>query len=83
MPKHVVSRTLRDPGWNATVLGRDAASALAALKQQPGKDLIKYGTSRLDDLLLRERLIDELHSGTCRWWSAAGSACSRTSTRRR
>jgi dihydrofolate reductase len=61
MPKHVVSRTLRDPGWNATVMGPDAASAIAMLKQQPGKDLIKYGTSRLDDLLLRERLIDELH----------------------
>jgi dihydrofolate reductase len=61
MPKHVVSRTLRDPGWNATVLGPDPASAIARLKQQPGKDLIKYGTSRLDDLLLREHLVDELH----------------------
>ena len=61
MPKHVVSRTLRDPGWNATVLGPDAAAAIAELKEQPGKDLIKYGTSRLDDLLLRERLLDELH----------------------
>jgi dihydrofolate reductase len=27
----------------------------------PGKDLIKYGTSRLDDLLLREHLLDQLH----------------------
>jgi dihydrofolate reductase len=61
MPKHVASRTLRNPGWNATVLGPDAAAAIAALKQQPGKDLIKYGTSRLDDLLLREHLVDELH----------------------
>jgi dihydrofolate reductase len=61
MPKHVASRTLRDPGWNATVLGPDVADAIARLKQQPGKDLIKYGTSRLDDLLLRERLLDELH----------------------
>jgi dihydrofolate reductase len=61
MPKHVVSRTLRDPSWNATVLGPDAADAVARLKEQPGKDLIKYGTSRLDDLLLRERLLDELH----------------------
>jgi dihydrofolate reductase len=43
------------------VLGTDAAGAIAALKQQPGKDLIKYGTSRLDDLLLREHLVDELH----------------------
>jgi dihydrofolate reductase len=61
MPKYVVSRTLRDPGWNASVLGPDAAAAIARLKQQPGKDLIKYGTSRLDDLLLREHLVDELH----------------------
>jgi len=61
MPKHVASRTLRDPGWNATVLGADAAAAIAELKQQPGKDLIKYGTSRLDDLLFREHLVDVLN----------------------
>jgi dihydrofolate reductase len=61
MPKYVASRTLRDPSWNATVLGPDVAAAIAQVKQQPGKDLIKYGTSRLDDLLLREHLVDELH----------------------
>jgi dihydrofolate reductase len=61
MPKHVASRTLRDPGWNATLLGPDAAAAIAELKQQPGRDLIKYGTSRFDDVLLREHLVDELH----------------------
>jgi dihydrofolate reductase len=61
MPKHVASRTLRDPGWNATVLGPDAAAAIAELKQQPGKDLIKYGTSRFDDVLFREHLVDELN----------------------
>jgi dihydrofolate reductase len=61
MPKPPASRALRDPGWNATVLGPDAAGAIAPLKQQPGKDLIKYGTSRLDHLLLRERLVDKLH----------------------
>jgi dihydrofolate reductase len=61
MPKHVASRTLRDPGWNATVLGPNVAEAIGRLKQEPGKDLVKYGTSRLDDLLLRERLVDELH----------------------
>jgi dihydrofolate reductase len=61
MPKHVASRTLRDPRWNATLLGPDVAGAIAELKQQPGKHLMKYGTSRLDDLLLREHLVDELH----------------------
>jgi dihydrofolate reductase len=60
MPKFVASRTLRDPDWNATVLGRDVAGALARLKEEPGKNLIKYGTGRLDDLLLREHLLDEL-----------------------
>jgi dihydrofolate reductase len=28
-------------------------------EDQPGKDLIKYGTSRFDDTLLRDHLIDE------------------------
>ena len=61
MRKYVASRTLRDPAWNATVLGLDVAGAITRLKQQTDKDLIKYGTSRLDGLLLHEHLLDELH----------------------
>jgi dihydrofolate reductase len=61
MPKYVASRSLSETEWNATLLGPDPSSAIARLKDQPGKDLIKYGTSRLDDLLLREHLVDELH----------------------
>lgn len=61
MPKYVATGTLRDPGWNATVLGADAASAIAELKRQSGKELVKYGTSRLDDTLLGHGLVDELH----------------------
>jgi dihydrofolate reductase len=34
--------------------------AIERLKAQPGKDLIKYGTSRLDATLLRAHLVDEL-----------------------
>src|SRR5262249_2883374 len=37
------------------------SGAIARLKDQPGKDLIKYGTSRLDETLVRDRLIDEFH----------------------
>jgi dihydrofolate reductase len=59
MPKYVASRTLAQTAWNATLLGPDPASAIAGLKDQPGKDLIKYGTSRFDDTLLRAHLIDE------------------------
>ena len=61
MPKYVASRSLTETAWNATLLGPDPASAIAQLKDQPGKDLIKYGTSRFDDTLVREGLIDEFH----------------------
>jgi dihydrofolate reductase len=59
MPKYVASRSLTQTAWNATLLGPDPSSAIARLKDQPGQDLIKYGTSRLDDTLLRDHLIDE------------------------
>ena len=59
MPKYVASRTLTQTRWNGTLLGPDPSSAIAGLKDQPGKDLIKYGTSRFDDTLLRANLIDE------------------------
>ena len=60
MPKYVASRTLSEVTWNATLLGPDIVGAIEQLKAQPGKDLIKYGLSRLDDTLLRARLVDEL-----------------------
>lgn len=60
MPKHVATRTLGDLGWNATPLGDDVAGGLARLKAQPGRNLIKYGTSRLDATLLAAGLIDEI-----------------------
>ena len=59
MPKYVASRSLTETTWNATLLGPDPSDAIARLKDQPGKDLIKYGTSRLDDTLVRDQLIDE------------------------
>jgi dihydrofolate reductase len=59
MPKYVASRTLTETAWNATLLGPDPSSAIARLKDQPGKDLIKYGTTHFDDTLLRDQLIDE------------------------
>jgi dihydrofolate reductase len=60
MPKYVASRSLDDVTWNATLLRPDIVTAIQDLKAQPGKDLIKYGTSRLDATLFRAGLIDEL-----------------------
>jgi dihydrofolate reductase len=60
MPKYVASRSLAEVTWNATLLGPDIVGAIERLKAQPGKDLIKYGTSRLDDTLLQAHLVDEL-----------------------
>ncbi len=60
MPKYVASRSLDDVTWNATLLGPDIVTAIQDLKAQPGKDLIKYGTSRLDATLFGAHLVDEL-----------------------
>jgi dihydrofolate reductase len=60
MPKYAASRSLTEVTWNATLLGPDVVKAIRDLKAQPGKDLIKYGNSRLDATLLSAQLIDEL-----------------------
>lgn len=60
MPKYVASRSLTELTWNATLLGPDTVGEIEQLKSQPGKDLIKYGTSRLDATLLGGGLVDEL-----------------------
>jgi dihydrofolate reductase len=59
MTKYVASRSLTETAWHATLLGPDPASAIDRLKNQPGKDLIKYGTTRFDDTLVGDHLIDE------------------------
>ena len=60
IPKYVASRTLNEATWNATLLGPDTVGAIEQLKAQPGKDLFKMGTGRVDDTLLRAGLVDEL-----------------------
>ncbi|UUZ60701.1 dihydrofolate reductase family protein [Nocardioides sp. B-3] len=61
MPKHVATRTLSDLSWNATPLAGDVGDAVAALKQEDGGDLLKFGTGELDQTLLARGLLDELH----------------------
>jgi dihydrofolate reductase len=59
MPKYVASRTLDEADWNATIIKGDLAAEVAKLKQEPGADLLIYGSGDLVDELTRHRLIDE------------------------
>jgi dihydrofolate reductase len=60
IPKYVASTTLTELSWNASPLSDDVAGQVAALKDQPGNYLLKYGTGRLDAILLQHGLLDEL-----------------------
>ena len=61
MPKHVASRTLTETTWNASLIEGDVAEAVAALKEQDGGDIVKYGTGELDKALAARQLVDEFH----------------------
>lgn len=61
LPKHVASRTLKEAGWNASVIEGDVPAAVSALKEEDGLDILKFGTGKLDHTLLEHRLVDELH----------------------
>jgi dihydrofolate reductase len=61
MRKLVASTTLREVTWNASIIEGDVAAALAELKRQPGRNIIKYGTGGLTRTLVEHRLIDEFH----------------------
>jgi hypothetical protein len=39
--------------WNATVLAGDVAEAVAKLTEQPGQNIIKYGTGEFSAALRR------------------------------
>ena len=61
LPKHVASTTLTETTWNATVIEGDVADHVGKLKEEPGGNILKFGTGELDRMLLRHNLIDELH----------------------
>jgi dihydrofolate reductase len=59
--KNVASTTLKEPllWMNSTLLKGDAASAVAALKEQLDKDLVILGSGILIQSLMKHNLIDE------------------------
>jgi dihydrofolate reductase len=60
MPKYVVSRTLKNPEWtNTTVIRENIPEAVAALKQEPGYDILVAGSAQLVRALAEHNLVDE------------------------
>ncbi|HEX2905556.1 MAG TPA: dihydrofolate reductase family protein [Phototrophicaceae bacterium] len=61
LPKYVASRTLKAPlTWNAQLLQEDIVTAVSQLKQQPGQNLLQYGSGELTHTLIQKGLVDEL-----------------------
>jgi dihydrofolate reductase len=60
IPKVVFSKTLPQADWHNTRLVKDnAAEAVAQWKQQPGKDMLIFGSANLSATLTEHGLIDE------------------------
>jgi dihydrofolate reductase len=60
LPKFVASTTLREPlEWNSTLLEGDVLDAVAKLREQPGEDILIYGSSALVNMLLAHKVIYE------------------------
>jgi len=60
MPKIVFSKTLSSADWQNTQLVRtNFSDEISRLKQQPGKDLIIFGSSDLAVSMISHSLIDE------------------------
>ena len=61
MPKYVVSTSMDEAGWNnSTVIKGDVAKEVARLKQEPGGNILVYGSGELVKTLMEHDLVDEL-----------------------
>ncbi|MEV8371327.1 dihydrofolate reductase family protein [Kribbella sp. NPDC056861] len=59
LPKYVVTNTLTSGDWHpTTVLTGDPIETVAALKEQPGRELQIHGSARLGQALLSAGLVD-------------------------
>ncbi len=60
MPKHVVSSTLENPGWNTvTVIRGDVAAEIGRLREQDGGPMLVIGSRTLVHTLMAHGLVDE------------------------
>lgn len=59
LPKFVASTTLEEATWNATLIKENVAEEVSKLKQQPGQNLLIYGSGDFVHMLMQHDLIDE------------------------
>jgi dihydrofolate reductase len=59
LPKYVVSTTLSQMEWNASLIKGDLAQEVGKLKQEPGQDILIFGSGDLVHNLIQLDLIDE------------------------
>jgi dihydrofolate reductase len=60
LPKYVVSSTLTDPHWKATVLGEEWPEEVARLRKELDGEIVVYGSRSLSRALIGMGLVDEL-----------------------
>ena len=61
-PKYVVSTTLDKAAWNNShLIKANVVEEVSKLKQQPGKDILVFGSGELVQMLMQHGLIDEYH----------------------
>ena len=60
-PKYVISTSLQEPlEWNnSTLIKGNVAEEVSRLKQEPGKDILVFGSGELVNTLMEHDLIDE------------------------
>ena len=60
MPKYVVSTTLKTADWNnSTIIDKDVVARVKKLKNEPGGDIIVYGSATLLHTLMPAGLVDQ------------------------
>jgi len=58
--KIVFSRTLNKPDWNNSFLVKEnIVEEMSTLKQQPGKDIVIFGSGSIVSLFTKEKIIDK------------------------
>jgi dihydrofolate reductase len=60
LPKYVVSTTLEKAEWNnSTIIKENVAEQVFRIKQQPGQDVLLFGSGTLVQTLMQHDLVDQ------------------------